>query len=206
MTVGGIEALHSDVLTYETAGFSTQLSNAICLIPNISFLAKFSFFDLLSELNFDKKLKSGRSTQLFGQQSYNYGPITHLPTPFNPKANPAVCEIFDFVSTYFPDFKLNSCLINYYPNNRCYIPDHSDDESGIADDSFIVTLSFGSDKKMFFKDKISTRPLCSVKLKNGMFLIFSKNSQFRFTHGIPAVSSDSNDYSPRISCTFRNLI
>ena len=192
-------------MIYETAGFSTQLSNAICLIPNISFPPKFSISDLLSELNFDRKLKSGRSTQLFGLQSYNYGPIMHSPTPFNPKANPAVCEIFDCVSTCFPGFKLNSCLINYYRNDRCYIPDHSDDESGIADNSFIVTLSFGSDKKMFFKDKTTTKPLCSVILKNGMFLVFFKNSQFKFTHGIPAVSSD-NDYSPRISCTFRNLI
>ena len=202
--LGDIEALHNNVVIYDTAGLPSCDSNAICMVPDVNFFPNFSLFDLVSELNFDRKFKSGRCTQLFGLQAYNYGPVLHLPTPFNRSVNPIVCDMFDFVSTNFPDLNFNSCLINFYRNNRCFIPDHSDDESEIVHSSFILTLSLGNEKKMIFKDKITARPLCSVHLRNGMFLLFSKNSQMKFTHGVPAVVDD-NDYSPRISATFRNL-
>ena len=67
------------------------------------------------------------------------------------------------------------------------MPDHSDDEQAIDENSFIVTVSLGSDRTMNFKRKHSKELIASVTLSDGMVLIFSKRSQYVFTHGIPPI-------------------
>ncbi len=131
--------------------------------------------------------------------------VTHVPSNFS--ENQLVCEIYDFVVKHFPSFNLNSCLINYYPDKNCFIPDHSDNEHYIAEKSCIVTISLGASRRIFFKDIKSGHCMCSIILIDGSVLIFSKESQLHFTHGIPStVTYDTDDYSPRISATFRNLV
>ena len=131
--------------------------------------------------------------------------MTHVPSNFS--ENRFVCEIYDFVVRIFPFFNLNSCLINYYPDKKCFIPDHVDDEDYIAKNSFIVTISLGASRRMFFKEIKSGLCLCSIMLNGGSVLIFSKESQLLFTHGIPPTyTCDADDYSPRISATFRCLV
>ena len=114
--------------------------------------------------------------------------------------------MFNFVIQLFPDFGLNSCLINYYPSKLCTIPDHSDDEASICDHSYIVTISLGASRRMIFKSKLNGNFLCSVSLTDGQILIFTKASQSLFTHGIPVTEQpDVDEYGPRISATFRKL-
>jgi hypothetical protein len=189
---------------YDTIEFSNS-SNYICIIPDITIHPSFSFSTLLTSLNFDRKFKSGRLTQFFGISSYNYGAVSHEPT--NMHDNIFVRELFDSVDRIFPSFKLNSCLINYYPSANCSMPDHSDNEPCIDDESFIVTISLGTKRRMVFKSIDSGDRLCSIMLYDGHVLIFSKKSQRFFTHGIPAtMNTDIDDYSPRISATFRCIL
>ncbi len=194
---------HSGVFVCNTAEI-TNVPSDICIIPELNFQPSFSFAELLDSLSFDHKFKSGRHTQLFGTLPYNYGTVTHVPS--NLYENRFVCEIFNFVVKYFPYFNLNSCLINYYPDIKSSIPDHSDNERYIARNSFIVTISLGSSRRIFFKEIKSGLCLCSILLNGGSVLIFSKESQLLFTHGIPpTLTVDADDYSPRISATFRSL-
>ena len=115
--------------------------------------------------------------------------------------------MYDFVRQHFPYLCVNSCLINYYPDKSCFIPDHCDDETSIVEDSFILTISIGSTRQMQFKDLSDNTLLCSVSLADGQILIFSKQSQNLFTHGVPADTNNlfNDDYSPRISATFRRI-
>lgn len=196
--------MNSAVVVYDTIDLSRSVHH-ICIIPNLTIRPSFSFATFLTSLKFDRKFRTGRLTQLFGDFSYKYGTVSHQPTSFHD--NVCVRELFDFVTHHFPTFKLNSCLINYYPNSNCSMPDHSDNESCIGENSFIVTISFGTQRRMFFKDINSYETLCSVLLNDGHVLIFSKTSQLLFSHGIPSDrSSDSHDLTPRISATFRHII
>ena len=112
-----------------------------------------------------------------------------------------------FVEKHFPDLSLNSCLINYYPDDRSCMPDHSDNEICIEPHTFIVTISLGSCRKMFFKEIGSGARLLSVNISHGDILIFSKESQSRYTHSIPPSYNLSTiqSFMPRISATFRRL-
>ena len=179
-----------------------NFDDQICLIPKTDFKPSFSFLELLDSLSFDHKFKSGRWTQFFGKTSYKYGTTLHHPCPMF--ANPYVSEMLQFVTGTFPELTPNSCLINYYPNQQSSIPYHCDDEACIVDNSFILTLSFGSDRRMFFKDICTGESLCSILLRNCGVVIFSKSSQLRFAHCVPSEEKDS-DYSPRISATFRYI-
>lgn len=86
------------------------------------------------------------------------------------------------------------------------MPDHSDNEPCIEENSFIVTISLGTTRRMHFKSSNSGESLCSIPLTDGHVLIFSKRSQCYFSHGIPAtVSTDKLELTPRISATFRCL-
>jgi alkylated DNA repair dioxygenase AlkB len=202
--LGDIEVENSGVIIYETDEFLNS-GSIIFLLPEHVFAPSFSFVQLLDSLNFDHKFKSGRFTQLFGFSKYKYGSTSHNPVDFS--ENRFINEMFEFVNTTFPDFCLNSCLINYYPDLQSAMPEHSDNESSINENSFIVTISLGYPRRIFFRDsRLGTR-FCSVLLRNGSILIFSKRSQSFFTHEIPRepTSFNTDDYSPRISATFRFL-
>ena len=202
-TVGSddIDIINSKVTVYECVGLQ-NFDDMICVIPKTVFKPSFSFLELLDSLSFDHKFKSGRWTQFFGKTPYKYGTTFHHPCPIY--SNSYVSEMLQFVTDTFPELTPNSCLINYYPHQQSSIPYHCDDESCIADNSFILTLSFGSNRRMFFKDICTGESLCSIALQNCSVLIFSKASQFRFAHCVPSEEKGS-DYSPRISATFRYI-
>lgn len=117
--------------------------------------------------------------------------------------------MFKFVDVKFPELNFNSCLINIYPDKSVGIPDHSDDETSIARDSFILTISLGCTREMFFKVKSSGETLASLNLCHGDIILFSKNSQNWYTHGIPPsrpLVFSTENYLPRVSATFRCII
>jgi hypothetical protein len=179
-----------------------SLSFAIC---DFQYQPDFSLYSLVKSLNFEQKFYSGRFAKLFGNLPYSYSNTKHSATKFS--ENLFVTDMFNYVTEKFPTFELNSCLINYYPDRKSYMPDHSDDELHIDPDSFIVTLSLGSERTLYFKHKRSKTVIASVNLSEGMTMIFSKNSQDIYTHGIPPNYNTHviNDYMPRISATFRKL-
>ena len=87
------------------------------------------------------------------------------------------------------------------------MPDHSDNEICIEPRTFIVTISLGCGRKMIFKEIGTGARLLSVNLSHGDILIFSKESQSRYTHSIPPSYnlSTTQSFIPRISATFRRL-
>ena len=53
----------------------------------------------------------------------------------------------------FIDAKVNSELINYYPNGFSKLNFHSNDEGVIDDDSFIFILSFGHSRNIVIRSR-----------------------------------------------------
>ena len=196
--------MHEDVVV-STSLLSTVSNSdpSIFITADHDYVPSFELCTLIESLKFDYNFLSGRKAQLFGNLPYAYGKVKHFPTKFD--ANPYIFEMYKYVTTRFPSFELNSCLINYYPSGSTKIPDHSDDEQYIDSNSLILTLSLGAEREMEFKRKSNDQLLARVKLGNRTLLIFTKNSQFMFTHGIPP-QYFLDDYIPRVSATFRKIV
>ena len=197
----------ADVIVYFANLQPVLDMNSLSLIfiqPELIFYPSFDLYSFVNSMNFDRKFASGRLTKLFGDLSYTYAKITHYPDSF--ETNIYIQELMRFVELHYSNLHLNSCLINYYPDSDSYIPDHSDDESSIADNSYILTISLGAHRTMHFKRKCDSSTLATATLTNGSVLIFSKNSQQYFTHGIPSSTSTVAGYIPRLSATFRSMI
>ena len=114
--------------------------------------------------------------------------------------------MFTFVSNAFPGLNLNSCLINYYPNSKSSIPFHSDDENCIAPRSFILMLSLGATRTLYFKrlgSRDKNQACLKVDMADGEIIVFSRGSQNFFLHGVP---SENHGGLPRLSATFRSII
>ncbi len=121
-----------------------------------------------------------------------------------------VAELKRVIERNFPDVTTNSALVNYYPNKYSKINLHSDDETEIQEDSYIVTVSFGAPRKLLFTTKEPVPvPIMYVLLRNKSVLIFSKQSQKLYKHGILADAGfegqNSEKYGDfkRVSITFR---
>ena len=75
---------NNEVIVYSAGADSIiEPKNVICYLPDVSFKHYFGFYTLLKSLSFDRKFKSGRSTQLFGLSPYKYGDVLHSPHSFN---------------------------------------------------------------------------------------------------------------------------
>ncbi len=93
----------------------------------------------------------------------------------------------------------NSCLLNLYHNGEEGMGWHSDSEDTLVRDASIASLSFGANRKMSFKHKVS-KELIQVVLESGSLLLMGKGSQDHWWHSIPKSKRVSKS---RISLTFR---
>ena len=182
-----------------------NLDSMCCFKVDIKFVPSFDLVTLVNSLFFTHKFQtSGRQALYFGDVPYVYPGGCHPPRSLD--TNHYVYEMFNFISNAFPGLNLNSCLINYYPNSESSIPFHADDEDCIAPRSFIITLSLGATRTLFFKrlGSRNTNQTClQVNLADGEIIGFSRGSQDFFLHGIPSVKSGG---LPRLSATFRSII
>ena len=96
-------------------------------------------------------------------------------------------------------YKLNSCLVNKYPDNNSHLPEHSDDEFSIRPDSCIFTISIGDSRTVTFRDKL-TNEESSHECTNGNLYSMTRDSQAMYSHRIDKCS---NSKGMRYSLTFR---
>ena len=159
----------------------------------------------MKSLNFEQKFYCSRHAKLFGDKPYSYSNTPLSATKFS--ENSFVSDLFNYVTEKFPPFRLNSCFTNFYPYRKSCMPDHSDYEYHIDPESFIITLSLRSERTTHLKRKHSKTLIASVTLSDCMIIIFSKNNQDMYTHGIAPNYNTRviNDYIPRVSATFQKL-
>jgi alkylated DNA repair dioxygenase AlkB len=98
--------------------------------------------------------------------------------------------------------KFNSCLLNLYHNGDEGIAWHSDDEKPLGENSIIVSLSFGAERKFSFKHK-HTKQTISVVLEHGSLLIMKDATQTNWLHSLPKSKKITR---PRINLTFRTIV
>ena len=154
------------------------------------------FNKLNEETDFNFKL-NGRDLGYYGEYDYHYTGMKHDARPISD--NCVLSEISNQVHKLFPNFEYNSILVTRYSKSFIQCPPHSDDEADIADDSLIMTLSFGAVRSMRVRRKMEFGN-DEFELTPGDIVLMSKGSQSEYDHAIPPAG---HAIGARISLTFR---
>ena len=98
--------------------------------------------------------------------------------------------------------KFNSCLLNLYHDGEEGMSWHSDDEKSLGENTCIASLSFGAERKFYFKHKKTNQSLF-VTLEHGSLLVMKGSTQTNWLHALP---KSKRIHKPRINLTFRTFI
>lgn len=96
----------------------------------------------------------------------------------------------------------NSCLLNLYHDGSEGMAWHSDGEKGLKKNGAIASLSFGAERKFFFKHK-ETKQKVDVLLEHGSLLVMKDKTQTHWLHRLPPTKKI---HKPRINLTFRTIV
>ena len=96
----------------------------------------------------------------------------------------------------------NSVLANYYRDGKDSMGWHSDDEKELGPNPTIASISFGSERDLVFRNKISKETL-AIPQTNGSLILIDGETQKNWQHSI---KKTQKLIGPRINLTFRNII
>ncbi|PJZ48268.1 alpha-ketoglutarate-dependent dioxygenase AlkB family protein [Leptospira saintgironsiae] len=146
---------------------------------------------------YGKHIITKRKVAWFGDSDYEY---TYSNT--TKKALPWTKELSELKSLTekITETKFNSCLLNLYNNGEEGMAWHSDDEKSLGKNSTIASLSFGAERKFYFKHK-STKEQVSLILEHGSLLVM-QGAQESWLHSLPKTKSIKQ---PRVNLTFRTM-
>ena len=163
--------------------------------------------DLLNTINwkqdeliiFGRKIITTRKVAWYGDKEFSY-----IYSNREKKALPwtdTILEIKKKVENFSSE-TFNSCLLNLYPSGKEGMAYHSDNESSILKHSCIASISFGAERKFFFKHNLTGEKI-SLFLENGSILLMKGEIQTNWKHSLPKMSKVS---TPRVNLTFRKMI
>ena len=98
--------------------------------------------------------------------------------------------------------KFNSCLLNLYHDGEEGMSWHSDDEKSLGENTCIASLSFGAERKFYFKHKKTNQSLFVI-LEHGSLLVMKGTTQTNWLHALP---KSKRIHKPRINLTFRTFV
>lgn len=158
---------------------------------------------LMENILWEKKEFEGRKTALYGTaKEYKYALNTGIPIHWD--QIPELAQISNKVSEYSKT-QFDVCLANYYADGNEKFNFHADNEE-IGKVSPICSLSFGAERKFYFRSKhnpsennneIETE---CVVLEHGSLLIIPSICHTYYLHALPR---DNKIKTPRINLTFR---
>jgi alpha-ketoglutarate-dependent dioxygenase alkB family protein 2 len=102
---------------------------------------------------------------------------------------------------YMTDLKFNFCLVNKYDNGNNYIGYHSDDEKDLGPNPSIASVSFGQERKFYFKSK-ETDKVTQLKLNSGCLCMMYNPTNTYYKHSVP---KETKVTGTRINLTFRSI-
>jgi len=166
---------------------------------------------------FGKTHNEPRLSCLFGDLNYAYSGATR--TAHSWETSPLLCEIRDqlteLVRNIRPDHPtFNAVLCNYYRDGNDKIGKHSDDETGLANNAFIGSVSLG-ETRFFDLQRKTDNEKTRLTLGSGDVVMMGENMQTLYTHAVPqqkwqyttvnGKKKRTRQTGPRINLTFRCL-
>ncbi len=137
---------------------------------------------------FGKSHNQPRLTCFLGDdgKSYTYSGYKRIPEKFTPTLIEITKKLQQIVNEINPDHSLyTSVLGNYYRTGVDNIGKHSDDEKDLIPDSFISSLSLGTERFFDIYDKENDKKVLRLTLENGSLLLMGKNIQKLYKHAVP---------------------
>ncbi|MDZ4788616.1 MAG: alpha-ketoglutarate-dependent dioxygenase AlkB [Blastochloris sp.] len=148
---------------------------------------------------FGKRIVMARKVAWYGDADYSYtysGSTKHAQI-----WTPELAQIKALAEKQTGSF-YNSCLLNLYHDGSEGMGWHSDDEKCLGKENVIASISFGAERKFYFKHK-NTNKLISITLENGSLLVMKGATQANWLHSIP---KSKKIKTPRINLTFRTIV
>lgn len=105
------------------------------------------------------------------------------------------------ISTKKKPQTLNHCVVTLYRDKNDSLAFHQDKVIDLADDSLILSVSFGSPRPIIFQE-INGKKQQSILLQPGSLLAFGAKTNKMFRHRIPKVEED---VGPRVSLSLRTI-
>ena len=141
-----------------------------------------------------------RKQMAFGDPgtSYTFSGMTVKSKPWIP----IISKIKQRVE-YILDLEFNFCLVNYYENGNYHIGYHSDDEADLKKGYPIVSLSFGQERKFYFKSNDPDVDVVKMNLNSGCLLVMMNPTNTYYKHSVP---KEPKVKKPRINLTFRKMM
>lgn len=134
---------------------------------------------------------------------YKYSGIDRIPDLWTPTLSLLRDNLNRMLKQISPNHTpLNAVLCNRYSDGKHNIGFHSDNETDLEKESFIVSVSLGATRDFIFKSK-TTDEKVSIPLVSGSVVLMGKDCQKNYNHSIPKRMKIK---TPRINLTFRSVI
>lgn len=147
---------------------------------------------------FGKHIITNRKVAWYGDKEFDY---TYSNT--TKKALPWTNELRQLkkLAEEKTEATYNSCLLNLYHDGNEGMAWHSDSEKMLQKNGAIASLTFGAERKFYFKHKASNNTT-SLILEHGSLLVMKDETQTHWLHRLPPSSTIKR---PRINLTFRTI-
>ena len=148
---------------------------------------------------FGKKIVVPRLVAWHGDKgtTYTYSNIEHIPVPWTN----TLIEIKNHVESAC-NISFNSVLLNLYRDGNDSMGWHSDDESVLAKNPAIASVSFGARRTFQMKHKRDKTQKLAIPLDHGSALLMAGGTQHHWLHQIPKSKTVQGE---RINLTFRQI-
>jgi alkylated DNA repair dioxygenase AlkB len=206
--------LKEEIINIPKISLVADLKNGLLLLLDENFynkksadeiyehLLKVVTYDKISNIKiFGKTIPIPRKQTAYGDPgtTYTFSGLTVKPK----KWIPILLHIKKKVES-ITDKNFNFCLVNYYEDGSKYIGYHKDDEQELGSAPWIVSLSFGQERKFYLKSDNKSIPIVKIKLSHGSMCIMMHPTNLYWKHSVPK-ESIKNCPNPRINLTFRQI-
>jgi alkylated DNA repair dioxygenase AlkB len=148
---------------------------------------------------FGRHIVTRRKVAWYGDEAYSY-----LYSNKKRVALPWIRELLELKDLVedAAQSRYNSCLLNLYHDGNDGMGWHGDDETTLAKNGSIASLSLGAERRFFFKHR-KTKQQISLLLEPGSLLEMKGETQRFWWHSLPKSKKVSE---PRINLTFRTMV
>lgn len=148
---------------------------------------------------FGKSVLQPRLTAWYGDadKPYSYSGITMQPLPWTD----ILLEIKTGIEA-IAQVKFTSALLNLYRDGQDSMGWHRDNEKELGANPVIGSVSLGATRTFQLRHYTDKKPIVSIPLTSGSFLLMKDETQHYWEHRIPKITKV---ISPRINITFRVL-
>lgn len=149
---------------------------------------------------YGKELNVPRLTAWYGDidKPYTYSGIVNNSHQWTPELLQIKNRIEAVAGVQF-----NSVLLNLYRDGNDSVGWHCDDEKELGINPVIASVSFGETRTFKFRNLADKKLVEKVELSNGSFVLMTGETQHKWEHTIPKVTTKTRTIGERINLTFR---